>query len=103
LTSDGDYSSMPYRTLGIDVTGSFLAGPVPALLTAKRDLSTSLRYLISIGFFGSYAIFSIFAMRHSVLFRKANRPGLAYVEQSVCVGSLAVWGGSSVGHRVIGL
>jgi hypothetical protein len=58
LTSDGDYSSMPYRTLGINVTRSFLVGLVLALLTAKRDLSPSWRYLISIGFIGGYAIFS---------------------------------------------
>ena len=52
------------------MTGSFLVGLVLALLTAKRDLSTSWRYLISIGFLGGYAIFSIFVMRHSVLFRR---------------------------------
>jgi fluoride ion exporter CrcB/FEX len=48
LTCDGDYSSMPYRTLGINLTGSFLVGLVLALLTAKRDLSPSWRYLISL-------------------------------------------------------
>jgi CrcB protein len=60
LPSDGDYSSMPYGTLVINVVGSFLVGLVVALLTVKPDLSTSWRYLISIGLIGGYRTLSSF-------------------------------------------
>lgn len=85
----------------INITGSFLAGLVFALLTSKTQWSPNWRYLIPIGFIGGYTTFSSFEYEtlRSIQDGQVGL-GLLYVASSVVVGFVAVWGGMIAGRAI---
>ena len=92
---------LPYGTLVINVTGSFLVGLVFALLTARTNWRPNWRYLIPIGCIGGYTTFSSFEYETLRTIQDGQIGlGLLYVATSVVVGFVAVWGGMIAGRAI---
>lgn len=91
----------PYGTLAVNITACFLIGFFLVFLSARTGLSPAWRYLIAIGFIGSYSTFSTFEWEAFAGFQSgALFSAIAYVGLSVVVGLLAVWGGIAVARKV---
>jgi fluoride exporter len=84
----------PYGTFVINVSGSFLLGFILTLLTERTHMNPSWRYLVPIGFIGSYTTFSSFEWETLGAVRDGQLmiAGLNVV-LSVVAGFIAVWMG----------
>ena len=91
----------PYGTFFINCTGSFLIGLVVTLLAERTHWSPNWRYLIPIGFIGSYTTFSTFEYEtlRSLQDGEFLMAGLN-VSLSVIVGFVAVWLGMITGKSI---
>jgi fluoride exporter len=90
----------PLGTLVVNVSGSFLYGPLMTLTVERLPLLPNLRLLLVIGFLGSYTTFSSFEYETFQALRNGGRllAGLNVVA-SVIAGYLAVWTGVAVAGR----
>ncbi len=62
----------PYGTLIVNITGSFILGFLLSLTTERLALSPELRFLLAVGFLGSYTTFSSYAVETLNLWREAG-------------------------------
>ncbi len=62
----------PLGTLVINITGSLVLGFFLILATERVFLEPRWRFLIAIGFCGSYTTFSTFALRHLPAWNRVN-------------------------------
>ncbi len=81
----------PYKTLAINIVGSFLIGTIVALSVKKGDMSPNLLLFLKVGICGGFTTFSTFALESSNLFQ-AGRVGAAilYISLSIAGSVFAV-------------
>jgi CrcB protein len=90
----------PLSTMIINVSGSFLAGLVIALLTERLNLHPNWRLFLVVGVLGGYTTFSTFEYEALHALRHHERwLGLFYVTGSVVFGYVAVWLGALLAER----
>jgi len=92
-------SEIPWATLFVNTSGSFLIGFLLALAGGRLPVHPELRTIIVIGFVGSYTTFSAFSFETLDLLARGNWP-VAFVNAfgGVLVGLLAVYLGLVVGR-----
>ena len=84
-------SSFPYGTLIINVTGSLVLGFFLALASERMLLDVRWRWLIAIGFCGSYTTFSSYAFETFALFEQGQWLLVAsnvIASNALCLGSV---------------
>ncbi len=90
----------PWPTFAVNISGSFIAGLLVAVFSA-RSSSDVISFGLIVGFLGAYTTFSAFAVQTEELL--SNRLGalaLAYVAASVVVGLAAAWAGVRLGRAI---
>ncbi|MEO8285834.1 MAG: fluoride efflux transporter CrcB [Chloroflexota bacterium] len=95
-------ASLPYGTIFINITGSFLLGFALVVLADRFVDDTTYRLLIGTGFMGAYTTFSTFSYDTMVLLERGDvMPALLNVGVSVAGSLLAAYLGIVVG-RLLG-
>ena len=95
LTKNSDMPSY-FATLFVNITGSFAAGCIVALVSSTMSFPEPIRVFIMVGFLGSLTTFSTFSLDSYVLFQRQDFAILAiYVGASVivsiCFFALGFW------------
>ena len=90
--------SFPWATFAVNITGSFLIGLFYAL-SARFNLSTEVRILLTTGLCGGFTTFSTFS-NDGLILMKQGFYGLfaTYTLLSILLGIFAALGGSIVGR-----
>jgi fluoride exporter len=79
-------TDLPWGTLIINVTGSFLIGAVVGLLAAKWDLSQAMRIFLTVGICGGFTTFSTFSLDTYYLIERGHTlASFAYMMASVAL------------------
>jgi fluoride exporter len=91
---------IPYATLLINVTGSFVLGLVVGAIEAQV-VSPAVRPALAIGFLGAFTTFSTFSLETATLLEEGNLLlATVYVSASVVVGivvaALGLWVGRAL-------
>ena len=88
-------TALPWVTVGINVSGSFLLG----VLVSSHSFSTDVRTIVGVGFLGGFTTFSTFSVQ-AFLDIEAGEPlrALVYVAASVLLGLTAAAAGYYVGR-----
>lgn len=90
--------AMPWATLAVNTSGSFLLGFVLGGPGAGR-WDTTLITAVTVGFLGAFTTFSTFAQETVAMLRDGRvASALVYVAASVAVGLVAVAAGYAVGR-----
>ena len=85
---------LPWGTLLINLTGSFLLGALLTMLAARRPAPTLLRLFLGTGFLGAYTTFSTFSAETVALAAAGHLVfAVGYVIFSVGGGYGAAWAG----------
>jgi fluoride exporter len=94
-------TGFPYGTFAINLSGALIMGFFVTLVLERSFSSPDLRWLIAVGFLGSYTTFSTYALDTSVLLR-SGRVGLAsfYGLGSAVLGWLGLELGSFLARRL---
>lgn len=91
---------LPWGTLVVNVTGSFLIGLIMATLTERVALSPNWRFALVVGFLGGYTTFSSFEWETFTAVRDGGFwIGAMNVVGSVTLGYAAVWLGAALARR----
>ncbi|HEY5217299.1 MAG TPA: fluoride efflux transporter CrcB [Pseudolabrys sp.] len=87
-------TALPYGTMLINITGSFIMGLVVAYFAFKGDASQHWRLFLTTGILGGYTTFSAFSLDVALLYERGET-GLAalYVLGSVAVSIVALFAG----------
>jgi len=94
-------TGLPWGTLGVNVTGSFLLGILMQVLVA-RAVAPELRLLLTIGFCGGYTTFSTFAYESALLIQDGRLARAAtYVVLSATLTIAAMLSGLAAGRLVL--
>lgn len=92
--------SFPWATFIVNIIGSFLIG-ICYTLSARFNLSTELRLLLTAGFCGGFTTFSTFSYDGLTLLKQGFYGVFAlYTLLSICLGIVAVWGGGTLGRSI---
>ena len=84
-------ADLPWGTLLINVTGSFLIGAFVGLFAVKWDLSQAARIFLTVGICGGYTTFSTFSLDAYYLIERGQiLASSAYVGASVALSAGAV-------------
>lgn len=82
----------PYKTLAINIIGSFLIGIVVALTMKKVDLNPDLVLFFKVGICGGFTTFSTFALESVNLFQSGKiLVSLLYIVLSVTLSVCAIF------------
>lgn len=86
------YSTFPWGTLAVNVSGCFLIGIFSGLADSRQLWGPELRLLVMIGVLGGFTTYSSFAFETVALAREADLlRALANVVLQVVLGLLAAW------------
>lgn len=89
----------PYGTAIINLTACLVIGFSVTYLARRTGLSVAWRYLVPIGFVGSYSTFSTYEWETLGLIRGGNFPAAAiYSLGSLVLGLIATWCGMTAGE-----
>jgi len=92
---------LPYGTLIINVTGSFLLAVFLAWVAKQVHFEEAVRLLVTVGFFGAYTTFSSFANESIALFQDGNWfGGLLYILGTNALCLLGVVPGLWIGSKL---
>lgn len=95
------FEKLPFPTLIINVSGSFVLGLLVVLFTERYGVSENIRLAFIVGFLGAYTTFSTFEFETWTLIREGHYfTGLGYVLLSVALGFLAVIAGVELARRL---
>lgn len=90
-------TSLPYGTLVINVSGSFVIGLFLTLIAERFVVHPNWWLFFAVGFLGAYTTFSTFSYESVVLLQNgAWRLGLVNIVGSVVLGPIAVVAGMAV-------
>lgn len=90
---------LPWGTFSINISGSFVAGVLFALITDRALLPADLIAPVMIGFLGSYTTFSTLTLETwRMLAEGSSASALANLGGSLVIGVLAVIAGIAVGQ-----
>lgn len=64
--------NFPYGTLLVNISGSFVLGFLIAALEGRLSLPSDLRFLLGVGFIGTYTTFSSFTVETLLLLRAGS-------------------------------
>ena len=92
-------SRFPWGILVVNLAGCLSIGLLYGLAETRDWLTDAARWLLFVGFLGSFTTFSTFGWQSFDLLRQGH-PGLAFanVLTSVALGLLCVWGGYVLGR-----
>lgn len=91
----------PYGTLVVNITACLILGFSLTFLTRRTDWNPAWRFLIPIGFIGSYSTFSTFEWETlSTLRTGAFFEASLYVVGSIFLGLAALWCGSLIAEII---
>ena len=96
---------MPWGTILINVTGSFLIGAVAALAEpgSRWMLSPDVRLFLMVGVCGGYTTFSAFSLQTLALFQAGDPArAMANIALSLIACLAAVWAGHALGTLAMG-
>lgn len=81
----------PWGTLTVNILGSFAMGVLAALFAFYIQVSDELKYLLTVGFLGSYTTFSTFSLDVEMLFSRGDWVhGMLYIAGSVLASIFAL-------------
>lgn len=88
----------PWGTLVVNLAGCLVIGLLYGLAETRDWLTDAARWLLFVGFLGSFTTFSTFSWQSFDLLRQGH-PALAFANilTSVALGLLCVWGGYVMG------
>ena len=93
--------SLPWATLGINLTGSFALGAV-LTVAVQRGWSPEAVAGIGVGFLGAYTTFSTFTWETYTLGEEGRMlAAVAYALGSVALGVLAAWAGYAAARALV--
>lgn len=85
---------IPFGTVMVNVTGSFILGLIVTLSVERMVISEDIKMLAGVGFLGAFTTFSTFSVETVYLVEEgAYMPALAYVGLNLFVSILAALGG----------
>ena len=92
-------SGFPYKTMAINIAGSFVLGLISAWAAKNPEVSPRLVLMLKVGVCGGFTTFSTFAYESNTLLT-GGKTGLAllYILASASMGILAVYGGQQLIH-----
>lgn len=90
--------SFPWATFTVNILGSFLIG-LFYMLSARFNLSTEVRMLLTTGLCGGFTTFSTFSNDGLILLRQGfYAPFVLYTLLSICLGVAAAFAGGALGR-----
>ena len=93
-------SKLPFGTIVVNITGSFLVGLLMTMLNNRLNPHPNWRLLLVVGFLGGYTTFSAFEWETFVLAQLGERSMAIFnAIASVVLGYLAVWLGAAVAAK----
>ncbi|HEY1987646.1 MAG TPA: fluoride efflux transporter CrcB [Terracidiphilus sp.] len=91
----------PYGTLVVNLTACLVIGFSLTYLAGRAELASTYRYLIAIGFIGSYSTFSTFEWETLATLRSgAFLLAAAYAVGSLALGLAATWCGAALAEAI---
>ena len=86
------HSGFPFKTLIINIAGSFLIGLITALAVKNEDLNEQIVLMLKVGVCGGFTTFSTFAYESADLLKSGHMIiALVYICTSIVLGVLAVF------------
>lgn len=90
--------SFPWATFTVNILGSFLIG-LFYMLSARFNLSTEIRMLLTTGLCGGFTTFSTFSNDGLILLKQGfYAPFVLYTLLSICLGVAAAFAGGVLGR-----
>ena len=90
--------SFPWATFTVNIFGSFLIG-LFYMLSARFNLSTEVRMLLTTGLCGGFTTFSTFSNDGLILLKQGfYAPFVLYTLLSICLGVAAAFAGGALGR-----
>ncbi|MBV8631303.1 MAG: fluoride efflux transporter CrcB [Silvibacterium sp.] len=91
----------PYGTFVINISACIIIGFVLTVMSSRTELNPAWRFLIAVGFVGSYSTFSTFEWEiFSTMKAGAFLTGASYMILSLMLGLAGVWGGVLIARAI---
>ncbi|CAN7270336.1 MULTISPECIES: fluoride efflux transporter CrcB [Ensifer] len=94
--------ALPWGTLMVNVTGSFLIGLLAELIMRKFGASPEMRLFLITGVLGGYTTFSAFSLDAIMLLERGDAAlALGYIAASIVLSILAVFAGLALMRAMV--
>ena len=101
LIKVNDSAFFPYKTLAINIIGSFLIGIIASLAAKNAKLDPNMVIFLKVGICGGFTTFSTFALETTSLFQSGRVwAAVLYILLSVTGCIAGVWLGGIIASRV---